>query len=83
MPISADLCQCTVPPVMHHMACQIEQNVLNSQWHWTPLVSLQYSSSYPFTADRAGLLGTSIAEALSWYFSILVNKICKIMKIFG
>ena len=25
----------------------------------------------------------SVAEALSWYFSILVNKICKIMKIFG
>ena len=22
----------------------------------------------------------SVAEALSWYFSILVNKICKIMK---
>ena len=27
--------------------------------------------------------GASVAEALSWYFSILVNKICKIMKIFG
>ena len=25
----------------------------------------------------------SVAEALSWYFSILVNKICKIIKIFG
>ena len=27
--------------------------------------------------------GISVAEALSWYFSISVNKICKIMKIFG
>ena len=30
-----------------------------------------------------GYVGVSVAEALSWYFSILVNKICKIMKIFG
>ena len=29
------------------------------------------------------IMTPSVAAALSWYFSILVNKICKIMKIFG
>jgi hypothetical protein len=27
-------------------------------------------------------VGLSVAAALSWYFAILVNKICKIMRIF-
>ena len=49
---------------------------------WFLKIQLVFGPSSAISASRCRNSG-SVAEALSWYFSILVNKICKIMKIFG